>query len=275
MLHVPFQFLAGATYPFRALFLLLHKPQLRGYVLIPILINLGVAITLYIGLLMPSLQQVDQVAAHLSGQLTVWLATLPVWLSFLAGLATVIDWLLSTLLAIALFLLTGLLVVQFGVFLGLPWYGQLSEQIEKNTTGSLPPAAAHPLAIAQDLGRSLLFELKKLALTLSIGLFLLLANFIPVIGTGIFSLGSLALAATLIGLDFLDAPLERRKLRFRDKLGILIRNLPATASFSLVCLGLVSLPFINLIAIPVCVAAGTLFFGDRLWSQMPDHPSPS
>jgi CysZ protein len=40
--------------------------------------------------------------------------------------------------------------------------------------------------------------------------------------------------------------------------------LPASASFGFVCLALVSVPLINLLAIPVCVAAGTLFFCDRI-----------
>ena len=42
------------------------------------------------------------------------------------------------------------------------------------------------------------------------------------------------------------------------------RSLPASAGFGLACLGLVSIPFVNLLSIPLCVAAGTLFFCDRI-----------
>jgi CysZ protein len=39
--------------------------------------------------------------------------------------------------------------------------------------------------------------------------------------------------------------------------------LPATAGFGLVCLGLVSIPFFNLFAVPLCITAGTLFYCDQ------------
>ncbi|MEP0886343.1 hypothetical protein NDI49_32940, partial [Trichocoleus sp. ST-U3] len=93
-------------------------------------------------------------------------------------------------------------------------------------------------------------------------------------------IGGITLAAMIVCLDFLDAPLERRRLRFRQKLGIVTRSFPATASFSLVCLGLVSIPLLNLFTIPLCVASGTLFFCDRIYprlpnsSTLPSEPSP-
>jgi CysZ protein len=43
--------------------------------------------------------------------------------------------------------------------------------------------------------------------------------------------------------------------------------MPASIGFSLVCLALIGIPFLNLLAIPLCVTAGTLFFCDRIWAQ--------
>jgi CysZ protein len=77
-------------------------------------------------------------------------------------------------------------------------------------------------------------------------------------------IGGVALASMIACMDFLDAAVERRRPRFRQKLAIVFRTLPGSASFGLVCLGLVSIPFVNLLSIPVCVAAGTLFFCDRV-----------
>jgi CysZ protein len=42
------------------------------------------------------------------------------------------------------------------------------------------------------------------------------------------------------------------------------QGFPATAGFSLVCLALISISFLNLSIIPICVASGTLFVGDHL-----------
>ena len=45
--------------------------------------------------------------------------------------------------------------------------------------------------------------------------------------------------------------------------------MPASLGFGLVCFVLVGIPFLNLFAIPLCMAAGTLFFCDRIAAQMP------
>jgi CysZ protein len=97
----------------------------------------------------------------------------------------------------------------------------------------------------------------------------LLFGLIPGFGTLISSIGGIVVTATIVCLDFLDAPLERRRLRFRQKLGIIARCLPTSATFGLVCLVLVSVPLVNLVAIPICVAAGTLFVCDQVLPWLP------
>ena len=173
-------------------------------------------------------------------------------------------WILRLLLVLLLLLVTGFIFLQFGVLLGSPWYGKLSEELELLKLGKLPPMEASLGRTVQDVGRAILYELKKLVLLISIGLPLLLFNFLPGIGTAIASIGYLTLTATIVCLDFFDSALERRRLGFRQKLGVVLKSLPASAAFGLVCLALVSVPLINLLAIPVCVTAGTLFFCDRI-----------
>jgi CysZ protein len=244
------EFVAGAAYPFRALVVLNRTPELWPFVLLPILINLVVGALVYIGLLLGGLRAID-----------AFTAGLPDW-------AAALEWLLGGLLVVGLLVATGFLLVRFGVVLGSPFYGQISERLELARTGSAP--GAEPLTVAtaaRDIGRALAFELKKLALTLAVGLPLLLLNLVPVAGTVLSTIGSVALGALIACLDFYDGPLERRRISFRRKLGIIRRSLPAGAGFGLVCLGLVSIPLINLLAIPLCVTAGTLFVCERLLSE--------
>ncbi len=164
-----------------------------------------------------------------------------------------------------LLIATGFVLVRFGVVFGSPWYAQLSGELELLRTGQPAPEAGGGLGVAlRDLGRALKFELQKLLLILAIGLLLLLLNLIPVVGQLLATAGGVALGATIVCLDFFDYPLERRRLSFREKLGLIRRSLPASAGFGLACLTLVSIPFVNLLSIPVCVAAGTLFFCDRV-----------
>lgn len=256
-----FGLLTGATYPFRVLAVFRRTPRLWGYVAIPILVNFIVGVVLYAGLLFFGWDSV----AYLMGSLTHWvdslITNLPRWLSILDYLIIGVGWLLRLLLVVGLLLLTGFVLVQFGVLLGAPWYGQLSEQLEELRTGQLHIVE---VGIVRDIGRAILFELKKLVLVVGVGSVLLLLNLVPGIGTLAATMGGFALATTLVCLDFMDAPLERRRLRFREKLRVVFRSLPASASFSWVCLVLVSVPLLNLLTIPLCVASGTLFFCDRV-----------
>jgi CysZ protein len=241
----------GATYPFRAIAFLRRYPQLLQYVLFPILVNLIVGGTLYVGLINAGFDGIDGM-----------MASLPNW-------AMVLEGVLRVLLAIMLFLLTGLLLLQFGVILGSPWYGKLSEEMEVLRTGCKPEDVPSIGGVVRDLWRAIAFELKKLLLTLVVGLPLFVAGFLPGLGTTVATVGSIALGITIACLDFFDPALERRRLRFRQKLGIIWRCFPASGSFGLICLGLISVPLLNLLAIPVCITAGTLFFCDRILAKSP------
>jgi CysZ protein len=322
-------FLLGASYPLRALRLLSVTPHLRRYVLVPILLNLGIGITLYAGLLFAGLQAIDTFLTAVPVWLTptppleidwaTWITalphwqialpnwfTLPTWVSWPSEIPTLnlpalpdwlpslpdiqfpalqlpkitlpswlinlpelglvlLVWVLRILLVMILLLLTGFILLQFGVLLGAPWYGKLSEELEQLQTGQLQIIQINPV---REIWRAILYELKKLAMTVLIGVPLLLSNFFPGPGTVLATTGGVTLAATVVCLDFLDSALERRRLAFRQKLGIILQSLPASAGFALVCLALVSIPFLNLLAIPVCVTAGTLFFCDQVLPRL-------
>jgi CysZ protein len=241
------QFISGLAYPLRALSVLASRRGLRGYIRIPLLVNIVVGATIYAGLLTLGLRAIDSFVAGLPG-----------WADLLSAL-------LRVLLIVGLLIATGFVLVRLGVVLGAPWYAKLSNQLELLRTGQpLPEESGGLSTTLRDLGRALAFELKKLLLTLAIGLGLLLLNLIPVAGQVLAIVGGVALGATITCLDFFDYPLERRRLGFRQKLGLIRRTMPASAGFGLACLWLVSIPFVNLLSIPLCVAAGTLFFCDRI-----------
>ncbi|HEY9652888.1 MAG TPA: EI24 domain-containing protein [Coleofasciculaceae cyanobacterium] len=266
-----FGLIAGATYPFRVLAVFWRKPQLWGYVAVPILVNFVIGTFLYAGFLFFGWDSVTNLTSYLSHWFENLIANLPTWLSFLEYLIIAVGFLLHILLVIGLLLLIGFILVQFGVLLGAPWYGKLSEKLEELRTGQLQVVE---VGIVRDISRAILYEVKKLVLAVIVGLLLLLLNFVPGVGTVATTVGGITLAAIIVCLDFLDAPMERRRLRFRDKLRMVLRSFPASASFSLVCLGLVSIPLLNLLTIPLCVASGTLFFCDRVSPKLPKLPSP-
>lgn len=256
--------LMGFTYPLRTLRLLLQQKSLLPYVLMPFVINIVLGILLYTLGVRWGLRWVD----YWQQQLILWLE--PAWLDTTVQVLTPV---IQGGLILLLFILLGFVLLQFGSILGSPFYGQLSEKIEILRAGKLEaPESMGASAILIDIWRALLFELKKLLLLAGVGLPLLLCNFIPGVGTLMATGGSIALASLLVCLDMFDAPLERRRLKFRQKLGIVLRSLPASGSFALACFLLISIPLMNLLAIPVCVTAGTLFFCDRILS-VPAEPT--
>ncbi len=239
----------GAGYPLQALELFKAQPKLWGYILWPILLNLILGILLYWGLLIPGWEFINR-----------FVSSMATASGFFAEGVRALGMVVGGFLGLLLMLLLGLILVQFGVILGAPWYGQLSEAIEELQTGSLPTQPLTLGKVFEDLNRAIGFELKKLFLGLGIGLLLLPLNLIPALGTILAGLGSILLAAFLNGLSFLDPPLERRRLSFRHKIITWRQNFPASGSFSLVCLALVSVPLLNLLTIPLCIAAGTIFY---------------
>ena len=89
-------------------------------------------------------------------------------------------------------------------------------------------------------------------------------QFIPLAGQVLGTVLSLLWGSLLTCVDFWDGPLERRRYRFRHKLAWILRQFPGNLSFGLLCNFLISVPVVNLVTIPLCVAGGTLFVCDRL-----------
>lgn len=249
--------ITGASYPFRALVVLRRNRNLWQYVLVPCILNIIIGIILYIFVLFTAFQALEQLFANVPD----------------SPLVEFFTTILNSLLIIVLFIAIGFLLVRFGVVLGAPWYSTLSEKLEH--IRSQQPAPQIPItigSIASDIWRALLFELQKLLLTIMVGLPLLLLNLLPPIGTTIATVGGIALATLIAWLDFLDPPLSRRGASFNKRIGILRRNLLLHSGFGLICFGLISIPLLNLLAIPLCIAAGTLLFCDQVAPTV-DNPS--
>ena len=89
---------------------------------------------------------------------------------------------------------------------------KLSEKLEELRTGQVQIVE---VGFFRDIGRAILFEVKKLLLLLGTGVPLFLLHWLPGIGTFVATVGGITITATITCLDFFDGPLERRRLRFR------------------------------------------------------------
>lgn len=253
--------IAGLTYPAKAIIFFWRYPFLWGYIIPPILLNFLIAIAIYSSLFLFAWEPLKSSQGDLIAWIDQIVLDLPYWLNFLSYIFVLLLNFLQVMLFVGVFVITGVAIAQFGVLLGAPWYGKLSEQIEKLCTGKVQIVEVN---FVQELGRAILYELKKIVLMILALIVLAIINFVPVLGTTIFTVGWFIVTTTIIGLDFLDSSLERRRLSFRKKLAVFYSNLPASGSFALACLILITMPLINLLTIPLCVAAGAIFSCDRV-----------
>ncbi|WP_330202412.1 EI24 domain-containing protein [Cyanobacterium sp. DS4] len=250
-----FGFFSGVFYPFLALKIIWQNKTLWQYLIIPILINILVGITSYILLLNPSLNFYDNFTNNLILRVDQLIDNLPQWLDFLTYIIGAIASFLKGIIIVILLILVGFIILQFGGILGSPFYGKLSEKVEILKKGNLDLIEIN---IVKEIFRAILFELKKLLFIIVFSIPLFLLNFIPAFGNLISLIGGLSITITIICLDFFDATLERKRLSFREKLKFVWGGFPLTTGFGLICLALISIPLVNLIAIPICVSAGTL-----------------
>lgn len=257
----------GATYPLRALNLVRRSPRLLQFFIIPWLVNGVVGGLLYASLFIPLWRGLRLFVGLVDQRVDQWLSGIPSWLHFLEVVVLALAHLVQWGLVLGLLFLIGLLLLQFGTLIGAPWYGQLSEAIEQHRFGQVITVE---VGFFEDIGRALLFEVKKIVLWLMGAPVLLALNFIPGAGPAIATGGGMVLTGLIVCLDFLDGPSERRRLKFRQKLKFALRSLPASASFSFVCCVMMSVPLINLLTIPLCVAAGTLFWCDHAPPRLRD-----
>jgi CysZ protein len=235
----------GITYLPRAAHVLASNRFLWKYVAGPLALNLVVGGALTVVLVGLGWQGVD----HLLAMAPDWLAAVgPVLRVVLAGLV---------LYGV------GLLVGRVGVVLGAPFYAALAERIELMNMSAEDLPDRHG-GILTEIGRAFLFELKKLAMVLGVGALALAANLVPVAGQFAGLVAGGGLAVLLVCLDAFDPPLERRRYRFRQKVGVVFKNLPIALGFGIPAAFLAGVPFLNLLAFPLIMAAGTLIYCERL-----------
>ncbi len=246
---------------FVAVRIIAENPPLLSLVIWPIIINFLIGAVAYIFLLFPSLQWYDSFTAALLMRLELFLAKLPSWLYFSETIIQLLFLLFRGLILGAIFVIIGYVILQFGTIIGSPWYGKLSERVELLKKGKIEAVEVGPFG---EIVRALGFEVKKIILSVMALGFLLGVNWLPVVGQISSVLGGWLLGVTLVCLDFFDATLERRRWKFRRKLGFIWGNFLTTFPFGFICLVLISVPLLNLIVIPLCITAGTLLVCEYL-----------
>jgi CysZ protein len=231
---------------------LIFTPQLRWFVLIPVLINLVlfVAITYLLVL---------QFGAAMD-----WLlGTLPSWLDFLA-------WILWVVFAALVLVIYGYSFSLITHIIAAPFYGFLAEKTEILVRGQGPAPESFAHMIPRTLGREMVklwyFTLRGVGL-----LILMLAlSFVPLVNVMVPVIGFLW-GAWCMAIQYVDYPADNNQLTFAEtRQRLWKRKLSSFSLGGLVMLGSM-IPLVNIFIMPIAVTAGTLFWLEEL-EQPPTNP---
>ena len=240
------RFLRGMACPFRAVPVILGNGRMMLLSLLPFAVCLAIYVGFFIGVLNMSDNAADaiiQPGTPLRNALhTALVITFPI-----------------LFLIVAVFTYT---VACFAV--AAPLYEWLSAAAERHLTGQVTEEPFSVLGMLGDVARGVGHGLVVLLLELFVLIFGLLA--VPVT-TALAVLAS----AVLLSVEFLDYPMERRRMSLRRKAAFVRQYGWELAGLGLPLLGALAVPVIGAACLPVGVVGGTLLFLE-LTADAPAEP---
>jgi CysZ protein len=218
-------------------FSLIRRPELRRYVLIPMLIN----IVLFAFISWLALSQVAELVA--------WL--LPSWLAWL-------SWLLIPVLYVATLLIAFVAVMLLANIVAAPFNAILSLRVEQLLTGQAIKSGslgqtlrATPALIASELRKILYFLLRAIPL-----LSLFIIPGINVIAPFTWFL----FGAWFMSIEYMDYPMGNHGIGFAAQRDHLRQHRLQSLGFGGLTLALTMIPLLNFVVIPTAVAGATVLW---------------
>lgn len=238
---------SGVGYFFAGVRMLL-RPELRQYILIPLLVN----VVIFVALTTLAIQYFDSFTN------VDW--HLPEWLDFLE----------KTLKWVAWFLLVVILIIGYGYtfniltnIIAAPFYGLLAQKTEALLTGE--PVDDEPWL--KMIPRTVLRELKKLFYFLTRGIFILLLmvllGTIPLLNLMVPVVGTLW-SAWCMAIQYVDYAADNHQSDFRRLRKKLRRQKYSSIGFGGTVMGCSMIPIVNIVVMPAAVVGGTLYWTREL-----------
>ncbi len=235
--------LGGLWAPMRALCFLIRRPRLWWLAAAPFAINLG----LFVLFFWFSYTRFDSWVRSLLPLGGGW------WWEALFYLLLVLVVLLMLAVEVYLFAVVGRIIAA-------PFLEVLTLRVERERLGTEAPPGP---GLWEGTLRAVVQELKKLVLLLGLMAVLFTLNLIPGLGSLLFSLLAWLLTCLFLAAEFLDWPLERRRLTLGEKLAFVLRLRLTGLAFGAAVLVLGVVPVLNLALLPLAAVGGTLLFLER------------
>ncbi|VAW87222.1 Sulfate transporter, CysZ-type [hydrothermal vent metagenome] len=239
----------GASYLLRGYFML-FKPGIRGFVVVPMLIN----IIIFSLLIWFGISQIEVLLDYVMGNLPEWLQ----WL----------DWLLWLVFLIAFLLVSSTICLHLALLVAAPFNGVLSEAVEKQ----LDPSSTLPESSWSDIARgvapAIISEAGKFGYFISRAIPLTVLFFIPFINIFAPAIWFI-FAAWMLALEYSDYPLSNHGVLFKDSKAIVKEKRFVAFGFGSASLFCTLIPLVNFFVMPAAVAGATIMYVEQLKGSVP------
>lgn len=157
------------------------------------------------------------------------------------------------------------LFIILGGIITAPFNENISQIVEEKITNE---KLLTELGFWKDAYLSIRGELQKLLFYFSILFVIFLLNFIPFIGSVVSAALGIVFSFYFNALDFLDYPMQRKLMTFKQKLRITQRGGMFTYGFGAMAFLMMFLPIINVFMKPILVVAGTRLYWEREYHNL-------
>lgn len=237
-------FVAGARHALQG-FSLISKPGIRGFVVIPLVIN----IVLFAG-------AIFGVSSLLDTAIERYLDSWPEWIQW-------VVWLLFAVLAAITVFFTFTLIANI---VASPFNGMLAEAVERHLSDDLTEVPFSMKRMLADFRRTIVAELRKLLYIALRALPLLVLSIIPGLNVGA-PLLWLLFGAWMLCLEYLDCPLGNHSAFFPAVIEEMRARRRLALGFGGVMTVMTMIPVLNFLAMPVGVAGATSLYCARIHSN--------
>jgi CysZ protein len=242
------EFLAGTGLLARGLGLIVQRRRLFLLGALPPLITS----LLFTAALVTLVTQLDQLVGWLTPFADAWAPGVANTVRVLIGFAVVAG--AALLMVITFSALT--------LALGAPLYDKISEFVD-DELGNAPEPLEEPLA--RSLGRGLRQSLTLIGISVLVGLVLLVAGFVPVLGQTVVPVVSAVFGGWMLCTELIGSAFERRgRLRLADRRAAMRRRRARVLGFAVPTFLLLAVPFAAVVVFPVATAAGTVLARELL-----------
>ena len=236
----PGLFAKGVAAPFRALVFVKENSGLKRYFIIPFIINLAVLtgiVLLCVYRIFPGIMDL-----------------LPQGDSIFVS---ILRWFVKPLIHIILLIVVVFIYSIIGSIITSPFNDPLSARVETIMTGV---DNGGEFSLARFLGDIVRVLGNLIKLLIIVGIYQIIVFFIPVVGAVLSFLGTMF----FFGFQFIEFPLERRRLSFREKLKICWKFKFTTIGIGLGFFLLTYVPILGFLALNLGTVAGTRMFVEHI-----------